>query len=261
MRSENKLMLSFERIKEIAQQIKKNNAVTVKELAAKFYTSESTIRRDLVNLEKIGIVKRTYGGAILLEGLDAEIPFLVRENEQKTAKEKIGALAAGFVENNKVIFLDSSSSVLHMIPYLKGFERLTIISNGARTVIKCSEALNAKIYSTGGLLRENSMSYVGETAKRCVSSFYTDILFFSCRALSIDKGLTDISEEEAELRKLMITNSKKTILLLDSSKFNTIAFCNIIDISAIDVLITDKMPNEEWMQILGSNNVEVVYPS
>ena len=252
-------MLTIERIKEITEELKNKNAVSVKELAKKHFTSESTIRRDLEKLEKMGIVKRSYGGAILIEGANAEIPLLVRENEQKSAKDIIGHHASTLVENGNVLFLDSSSTVLHIVPYLKGVERLTIITNGAKTVVECVNLLNAKVYSTGGLLRENSLSFIGETAKRSVKDYYTDVLFFSCRALSLEKGLTDISEDEAGLRRLMIENAKKVVLLMDSSKFDKISFCNICSLSKIHTLITDKKPSDKWLDFLKNNSIECIF--
>jgi DeoR/GlpR family transcriptional regulator of sugar metabolism len=252
-------MLSIERIHEITQELKSKNAVTVRELAAKHYTSESTIRRDLAKLEKMGIVKKSYGGAILIDSANSEIPLLVRENEQRSAKDMIAHHCLPLIENGNVIFLDSSSTSLHVVPYLKGFERLTIITNGAKTALECGSLLNARVYSTGGLLRENSLSYIGESAKRSIKDYFTDILFFSCRALSMEKGLTDISDDEAQLRKLMIANAKSKVLLMDSSKFDKISFCSICPLPEIDILITDKDPGLEWTAYLKNNNVRLIY--
>ncbi len=259
MRAKGILMLTIERIKEITDELKSKNVVSVKDLARKHFTSESTIRRDLKKLEKMGVVKRSYGGAILLEATNAEIPLLVREYEQKGAKDTIASLASKLVENNMVIFLDSSSTVLHMVPFLKEVERLTVITNGAKTAVECGNVLKAKVYSTGGLLRENSLSYIGETARQSVTDYNFDILFLSCRSISIEKGLTDINEDEAQLRRLMIKNAKKAVILMDSSKFDKVSFCNICAITKINTLITEKKPNEEWLEFLSSNNVELVY--
>jgi DeoR/GlpR family transcriptional regulator of sugar metabolism len=253
-------MLNAERIHEIIKELKGRRIVSVRELAKRYYTSESTIRRDLAKLEKMGILRRSYGGALLLEGVNAEIPLSVREHEQKTAKELIARLASHLVKNAEVLFLDSSSTVLHMVMHLKVFEDLTIITNGAKTAMECGNLLKGRIYSTGGLLRENSLSYIGEQARKSVQNYHADILFFSCRALSIEKGLTDVSEEEALLRRSMMENARKLVLLADSQKFGEVSFCSICPLTRIHCVVTDKYPGRDWEDYFSANQVDLIWP-
>lgn len=250
-------MFAIERRKEILEHLKKHKAVTVKELSNRFYIGEATIRRDLEKLEKSGLINRTYGGAVLLEGLHAEIPLYVRESEKKEEKDKIASLASEYVSNGDVIIMDSSSTTIRMIPYLANKTKLTIITNGAKTAVDLAELKNFKVYSTGGKLRENSLSYIGETANKFFNNFNADTLFFSCRALSIERGITDSNEEEAILRKLMIQSSHKSVLLCDSSKFDRTSFCKIGHINYIDTIVTDKKPNDKWIEYLSEQNVKL----
>ena len=252
-------MFTIERQQNIINLLKSKKSVTVTELSRKFFIGEATIRRDLEKLEKKGLLKRTYGGAVLLDGLDSEIPLSVREIEQKDAKDVIGHLAAQLVEDGDIIIMDSSSTVLKMVPHLKGKSKLTVITNGAKTAVDLGELLHAKVFCTGGMLRENSLSYVGELARRCVDSFYADTLFFSCRAISMEKGLSDISEDEAELRRLMIKNCKKVLLLCDSSKFDTVSFSKICDFDRINCIITDKKPSAPWIEYIKDKRAEIYY--
>jgi len=252
-------MFSIERQQQIMNLLKSKKSVTVAELSQKFYIGEATIRRDMEKLEKMGLIKRTYGGAVLLEGLDSEIPFVVRETEQKDAKDAIGRIAAGLVQDGEIIVMDSSSTTLMMVPYLKGKNRLTIITNGAKIAVELGEQLHTKVYCTGGMLRENSLSYIGELARKCIDNFFADKLFFSCRAISAEKGLSDSNEEEAELRKLMIRNCKKTVLMCDHTKFDQVSFCKICDFDRIDHIITDRKPSQQWIELFKERNVELAY--
>lgn len=254
-----KVMFVIERQQEILNLLKMQKSVKVTELSKKFYIGEATIRRDLDKLEKKGLLKRTYGGAILLEGLDSEIPLSVREIDQKNAKDIIGNRAVQLVEDGNIIIMDSSSTVLKMAPYLKDRKQLTIITNGAKTAVELGEMFHFKIHCTGGTLRENSLSYIGEHARRCIDSMFADTLFFSCRAISTEKGLTDICEEEAELRKLMIKNCKKIVLLCDSTKFDNVAFCKIEDFDKIHYIVTDKCPSAQWENFFMEKNVTLLY--
>ena len=252
-------MFTIERQQGILNMLNTKKSVTVAELSQRFFIGEATIRRDLEKLEKRGLLKRTYGGAVQLDGLDSEIPLSIREIEQKDEKDVIGRMAAQLVQDGDIIIMDSSSTALKMVPYLKGKGKLTIITNGAKTAVDLGELLHVKVYCTGGMLRENSLSYIGELARKCIGGFFADTLFFSCRAIDIQKGLSDINEDEAELRRLMIENCKKSVLLCDSSKFDRNYFCKICDIGKIDCIITEKKPSAEWVQFIKEKRVELIH--
>jgi DeoR/GlpR family transcriptional regulator of sugar metabolism len=254
-----KSLFNIEREQEIIDLIKHKKSITVAELSNKFYISEASIRRDLTRLEKKGIIKRTYGGAVLVEGLDAEIPLSVRETEQKTAKDVIGRLAASLVKDGDTAILDSSSTTLRMVPYLEGKDNLTVITNGAKTAVELGEFLHIKVYSTGGALRENSLSYIGELARKAIESFFVETLFFSCRSISLEKGLFDSNEQESELRRIMMNQASRIVLLCDSSKFDKLSFSKISGFERIHYLITDIKPSKEWIDFLSGNKVTLLH--
>jgi len=116
-------------------------------------------------------------------------------------------------------------------------------TNLAKTALSLGEK-NIPVYSTGGKLREFSYSFIGDTAKNLIRNFHGNILFFSCRCISQDLSLYDSSEDEAELRKVMMQICDKAVLLCDSSKFNQKSFYKICDFSNIDYLITKKNRNQ-----------------
>ena len=253
-------MFTIERQKEIMSLLKDKKSVTVIDLSRKFFIGEATIRRDLDKLERMGLLKKTYGGAVLLEGLDMEIPLSVRESEQKSEKDVIGQIASSLVSDSDIIIMDSSSTTLKIVPHLKGKSSLTVITNGAKTAVELGELLHIKVYSTGGMLRENSLSYIGELSRRSIEGFFADTLFFSCRAISLEKGLTDSNESEAELRKTMIKSCRKAVLLCDNTKFDRISFCRIGEFDDINYIVTDKKPEERWLEFFSDKKVEVIYP-
>lgn len=252
-------MFPIERQQAIIQVLKEKKSATVTDLSRSLFIGEATIRRDLEKLAKSNLLQRTHGGAILTEGLDIEIPLAVREVEQKSAKNMIGALAAQLVNDGDTIIIDSSSTALKMVPALRGKERLTVITNGAKAVIELGESLHARVYCTGGVLRENSLSFIGQQARTLIENYSADFLFFSCRGLSIERGLTDSSEDEAELRRVMAKSSRKVILLCDHTKFDKIAFCKISDFEFIHYLITDQKPDSRWAEFLDAKGITVLY--
>ncbi|MDD3840500.1 MAG: DeoR/GlpR family DNA-binding transcription regulator [Clostridia bacterium] len=252
-------MFVIERQQEILNILKQEKSVTVSDLSKRFFVSEATIRRDLRELEKLDLLKKTYGGAVLLEGLNLEAPLSFRETEQKAEKEKMGKLASDLVKDGDILIIDSSSTTLKIVDYLNDKDKLTVITNGAKTVVELGKLTNVKTYSTGGLIRENSMSLIGETARKCIQKYHADILFFSCRSISMEKGITDSSEEEAELRRIMLLNSNKSVLICDHTKFDAASFCKVCDFEHVDCLVTDKKPSNAWMEFLKSKNIEVVF--
>lgn len=212
--------------------------VSVKELEKELFVNAATLRRDLNSLELTGMAKRTYGGAVLVEGLDTEIPLYARESRNTDKKDRICHLAAAYVKDGDTIMLDSSSTTARMIKFLATKQNLKIITNGAKTAVLLTKLPGVTIYCTGGKMRENSLSYIGQSAIEYIKNFHADLVFFSCRGLS-DKGLTDSSDEEALLRRAMLQHSKKSVLLIDSTKLHVDSFFYICGTEQIDHIICD----------------------
>ena len=251
-------MFSIERRQQILELLKEQKTVSVSDLSKRFFIGEATIRRDLCTFEALGLAKRTYGGAILLEGLDSEIPLIVRETEQRDKKQRIAKTAADMVQDGDVITMDSSSTALHMVPYLRRKTNLTVITNGAKTALDCGTLPRTKVVCTGGRLRENSLSYIGNLAQRCIRDFVSGTLFFSCRSISSDIGITDVNEEESVLRRDMIRHSRRVVLLCDSTKFDANSFAYICSFSDIHCLITDAEPSPMLQEALAHSGVQLV---
>ena len=239
--------------------LKTNKSVTVAELSKKFFIGETTIRKDLQKLEKMGQVKRTYGGAVLMEGNDAELPFAIRQMEQKNSKQIIGNIASGLVKSGDIIIMDSSSTAFNMIPFLIDKSNITVITNGVKTAGEVNEKLQAKVYCTGGIMKENVPSLAGDHAIQFMKNLYADVMFFSCKAISIEQGITDSYEDEAVLLSTMIERCKKIVLLCDSTKFDRINFRRICNFDKIHCLITDKNPSPRWIEFLSEKGVQLMY--
>ncbi|MBO5884001.1 MAG: DeoR/GlpR transcriptional regulator [Clostridia bacterium] len=241
-------MMIGERHEKILEALRREPNITVAKLSTLLNVSEPTIRRDLTELHNKGIITKIYGGAIINEGYaDREIPFFFRENEQSSVKTLMGKKASTFIEDGMVIMLDGSTSAYHIVPYLKKFKDIIVITSGAKTALALAES-NIKTFCTGGQMLIHSFSYVGEHAERFVSRINADLLFFSCRGLSNDGQLTEVAIEEADIRRAMFKSSKKRILLCDSSKFGKRFFYNMGDLAEIDEVISDKPLPEELMK-------------
>ena len=226
-----------ERHNKILDILQKRNSASVHFLAQALYVSEPTIRRDLAVLQEQGKIRRTFGGAVLSDMINKEVPFVLREHENRRAKDAIARMAAKHIRDGQIIFLDASSTASYLTPYLASFSDL--ITNSPKTSLKLAE-LKIRSLSTGGLLLENSISFVGAHAENFVRNFNADIFFFSCRGITEDGQLTDSSMEESQLRRIMMEHSKKKIFLCTSNKIGRKYMYNLCDVSAVDGVICEK---------------------
>jgi len=251
-------MESIKRQNDILELLKEHRTMSVTALAEALYIGAASIRRDLIKLERLGHVKRTHGGAALVDSLDSEIPLLVREETWTDEKKYIAKLAIKHINDRDIVILDSSSTTYQLAKLLTSTMNTTVITNGAKTALSLGEK-NIPVYSTGGKLREFSYSFIGDTAKNLIRNFHGNILFFSCRCISQDLSLYDSSEDEAELRKVMMQICDKAVLLCDSSKFNQKSFYKICDFSNIDYLITNKKPESNLIAGIQDFGCEVIW--
>lgn len=231
-------MFFNERYDAIVNILKEKNSATVRFLAKELFVSEPTVRRDLKKMELQGIIKRTFGGAVLSEVLNKEIPLSMRERENMNAKDYIAKEAAKLISDGQVIFLDASSTVSRLVRHLSSFSNITVITNSPKTSLQLAD-LRIRSFCTGGMLLENSIAYVGTYAQNFVKNFNADIFFFSSRGITRDGMITDSSIEESDLRRVMLANSKKKVFLCTSDKVGKHFFYNLTNVSEIDRVICD----------------------
>lgn len=232
--------------------------VLVSELSDKFNVTEETIRRDLEKLEKEGIVTRTYGGAILNSHTNEDLPFTTRNATNSESKQQIASKALNLINDGDTLMIDPSSTSLELMKLLHQRKNLTIITSSIHIL---HEFLNTgmQIISTGGTLRPRSMSLVGTNAEDIVKKYNVDKVVLSCKALALGKGIMDSNEAECELKKAMLRQASKVLLLADHTKFDRTAFVKLMDFEDVDVLITDREPEAPWLDMLKEKDIEVLY--
>ena len=232
-------MFELERLELILNHLREKQTASVRTLAARLYVSEATVRRDLNELERRGLVRRLHGGVMLVEGAIHELPLVMREQQHVDAKQRIAQQAVRYLHDGQTLFLDASSTVMSIVRHLEGFRDLTVITNGQHTARQLS-MLSHKVYCTGGLLLHNSFAYIGEYAIEFVRRFNADICFFSSRGISEDGRITDAHGEETQVRKAMMEQSRMRIFLCDHSKVGPVYSYNLCHVSQIDHWISDR---------------------
>ncbi|MBQ3015987.1 MAG: DeoR/GlpR transcriptional regulator [Clostridia bacterium] len=202
------------RSEEILQLVNSRGVISVAELSKKTYSSRSTIRRDLEKLEQQGLLRRHHGGAESV--LSLRPPQIIRRQRNQSEKNAIAYKAAALVEADSTIFIDASTTVQYMIPYLAAVEHLTVYTNGVDTAMRLAEA-KIRTVCTGGELLSESLAYVGSAAINTVRKVYFDAMFFSSAGFD-DDVVSDWSEGETELRRVVLEQSAKRYFLADYTK-------------------------------------------
>jgi len=251
-------LLAIERRQKIIEIIQKDKRALVSDLSKRFNVTEETIRRDLEKLEKEGIVTRTYGGAILNQHTNVDLPFATRKDINIPIKQEIAKKAINYIDERDSLFVDSSSTCFELVKLLENNRIVTVITNSAKILNEISSD-SLHIISTGGTLRPYSSSLVGSIPQETVKKYNTDWAILSCKGIDMNRGIMDSNELDAELKKVMVQQASKTMMLVDHTKFDKVAFTSFLDFQQIDYLVTDKKPSDEWIKFLHEQNVTVIY--
>ena len=237
-------MLKHERTQQILALLSQRGSMTVEELSRELYVSAPTIRRDLNAMQREGMLVRTHGGAVPLGDGRAELPVGMRSTLHMPQKLRLDRAAAQLVENGNVLFIDASSTALHIIDQLTAYEGLKVITNSLQALLLLNKH-GICAYGTGGRLIGQSLAFAGSAAERIIADFNIDVMFFSSSGISDRGWIVDYGEEETELRRMVLRQSAKTVFLCDHSKFGVASTYNVARLSDVDVIITDEpLPRE-----------------
>ena len=213
-------------------------------LEKRLYISTSTLRRDLIALEKEGIITRHHGGITLNNPSASEDSISIRRAENPEKKFAIAKKADKFIKDNMVIFLDSSSTVSYIVPFISRHKNISVITNGINNAMKLYMNENIRCYICPGLVKHKSLSIVGDFATKFLNEFSVDIAFLSCKAININ-GVYEGDDSQAFCKKAMLKNATQKIILCDTSKENANGFVRLADFDDIDMIISnDRFSNE-----------------
>lgn len=248
----------IDRENQILEILNKLPTITINDLIKKIYVSEATVRRDLKKLEEKGLILRLHGKIIKASSIaDNNVQLALRENLQNPIKVNLAEKSVtSIVKHGNVIILDASTTVMNTVPFLSKYNDIIVITSGLKTSLLLSET-TIKFYSTGGRVINASYSYVGQTAINALKNFNADVCFVSCHGLNENGFITDTSELENDVRKTILKQSKRKVLLIDSSKINVNCWHNLCHISEFDDVFCDKpLPLNIQKQIKNFHLVE-----
>ncbi|MCO7125659.1 DeoR/GlpR family DNA-binding transcription regulator [Sporolactobacillus shoreicorticis] len=232
-------MLAEERQQLILKILTETHVVKMQELVQMLAASESTIRRDLQELEGRHLLRRIHGGASLLRKLNEEPDMETKTFKNAQQKKSIAKLAAQKIKDNDCIYLDAGTTTLEMIPFIRA-RNVTVVTNGpahgdllVRKKIVC--------YLLGGLMKPNTKAIVGSIALQNINLFRFDTAFIGVNGIDSSVGYTTPDPEEAALKRRAHQLAASSYVVADSSKFSEISFCRMFDLGEA-AIITDQIP-------------------
>jgi DeoR family fructose operon transcriptional repressor len=193
----------------------------------------------LKDLEEAGQLKRTHGGAVFIEDDNIEPPFVDKEDRFRLQKTAIAKAATGLIRDGDTILLDSGTTTYFLAKELKGFNRLTVVTNSIMVAQQLTMQPGIELILTGGVLRHPTLSMVGPIAERTIDSIRVDKTFLAMNGVDPTSGLTTPNIGEAEMKRKMMHAAAKTILLFDHSKYGKRTFAKVAEFTEVDHYVSD----------------------
>jgi DeoR/GlpR family transcriptional regulator of sugar metabolism len=238
--------------------LRREPGLRVPELASALIVSEGTIRNDLNALESEGRLKRVHGGAVLTDQEQFQnISFVRRYRQNAAAKLAIAREAAFLVMDGDSILLDASSSSYYLARALSGRRKLRVMTNGFEVARELAQETSNTVILIGGVVNNDSSSVTGLLSERIIAEMQIGKGFFSCSGFSLERGMTEVHLEEAQLKRKAIESSRQVIALVDSSKMGKEDLTPFAQPHQITRLFTDSGLSAEWIENLKRAGIDV----
>ena len=245
------------RIENMISYVQKNKTVTIEQLCEEFDVSINTVRRDINEIIKTGQFKKTYGG-ITYESETSLKSFSERHIKNHNQKEIIAAEAAKLVSDGDIIFIDSGTTTYYMIEHLKVKKDITILTNNLEAISRSISYPNLHVVSLPGDVNRKTLSFTVLNAANYLSSYNINKSFIATSGLSSERGITNSSPQEYEIKVMAISRSLENYVLVDYSKFNNVSLLTFNNFENINAIITDKKPDDDLHDFILKKNIEII---
>ncbi|MBR2281308.1 MAG: DeoR/GlpR transcriptional regulator [Spirochaetales bacterium] len=239
----------------ILEALSEHGYVTVEELSQRLGVSSVTIRTDLTALEESGALVRTHGGAMKTEKKSATRLLSTTMSEYEVQKKAIAKKASCFISDDSTIIVDSGSTTIHLMDYVKG-RKLTVVTNSIPVVEQLKDDRSVEVFVIGGSLKRSYMGTIGPLANAAMALLNADVYFMGAANFDRD-GITSTNLMEVELKKAMIKAADKVVFMADSSKQGRKAFASLCSWEDIDAFVTDSI-DDGFRAFLEDKGIEVL---
>lgn len=247
-------MLTEARQNMIENYVNQHGLCRVNELCELTDTSESTIRRDLIQMEESGTIKRVHGGARSVKNFSSDVSQHIRFNLNHKSKVKIARYAAEKVQAGDDIFIDAGTTTYEMVAFLADIPNLTIITNGVEIAL-CSLNHGIKTILIGGNVKDNTHAAVGHAALKQIEGMNFKASFIGTNGIDQRGNLTTPDPEEAAVKHAEINQAEQAFVLADHSKIGEQAFA-VFGHTADVTVITDHLNSSQKKALPAELNLE-----
>ena len=252
-------MFADERQKIIQEIVKKNGAVTISKLVSEFGVSTETARRDLLAMEKAGLLRRVHGGAVSNGGIMPVMSLDRRNHSFSEEKMQIAKAAADLVEEGDIIGIDAGSTATPFAKELaRRFSSLTVVTYSRDVFDALSENRGIKVILTGGEYNGDERYFGGPIAINALDTLYMKKAFIIPMAVSLEYGISGFSKDFSVLSSKMAEHADEVIILADSSKFEKRALYKRSETKNDYTYVTDGDLSEEIKSLYAENGIEIV---
>ncbi len=252
-------MLQAERQAKILKIVREKGFITNKELQDIFNVTPITIRRDLKDLSRQNLIKQVHGGGIdiIEHTMTTEPLYKTKSYLNVEKKQEIGKEAVEFIENGDTIILDTGTTTMQIALQIKRkrFKNIGVLTNDIKIANELCEVEHIRVFILGGELKRSLYSLCGSFTVNFLKDLKADKLFLAADAVSKENGVSNANVEDVPVKKAMIKNSAKVILVADSTKFNKDAFCKVCGWEEVDQVITDNELPEEYIKFFKEINI------
>ena len=232
--------------------------MSVADLCTRFDLSAATIRSDLDELVRQGLMIRTHGGAVAADHRNVEMSFEARRRLYAAQKARIGAAAAAMIAEGEAIVLDASTTALAVANAIRQDYELTVLTNGLYIALALLRIPGVTVLMAGGFLRPDSVSVVGTDGHDLVQKYNFQKGFFGGKGLELKEGLTDVNRDEVAIKRDLVKRAKRVIAIIDGSKWGRVGFARFATIDELHCVVTDDGAPPHMVAALREAGVEVV---
>ena len=250
--------MKADRINKIHELIKERQIISLDELCEIFKVSKNTIRRDIAELDADGVIEKVYGGIVLKDTqVNSPEPFAAREIRNVIEKKRVAEIAAEFIKDGEVIYIDSGTTTMHLMPHLLN-KQLTIVTANIYVINYATHYSNLNVIATGGNVYPPSNALVGPGVLSCIKVYNFSKIFLASTGISIEHGATNASPLECEIKQRLVQKSCPNFLLVDNSKLDVASLMTYCDLKNLDNIIMNKQPPEKYLTYFKDNNVRLL---
>ncbi len=244
-------------MREVLRLLETRDSVHVAELAKAFSVSEVTVRSDLGQLARQGLVARVRGGVRALQRGQSELGFDFRLRLEVERKRAIAQAAAAMVDEGEAVALDSSTTAYYLALELREKQELVVVTNGLLIAAALADAPGITVLVTGGMLRLHAMSLVGDLGADVLRATRISKGFLGARGLSLDRGLMDLNPDEVRIKREMAAACERVIGILDGTKWHRTALLPFVTADQLDAIVTDTGAPETEIEAWQRAGVEI----